>query len=75
MFTFSNVGETFAIKAKQVKKDKPIAKHTAIKFESNKSAVAKVNKNGTVTAKKKGTAIIYVYAQNGIYEKVKVTVK
>lgn len=68
-------GETFAIKAEQLKKDKPIAKHTTIKFESNKSTVAKVNKNGTVTAKKKGTAIIYVYAQNGVYEKVKVTVK
>ena len=70
-----NVGETFDIQAKQVKENKKIAKHTNIKFESSKSSVAKVNKNGTITAKKKGTATIYVYAQNGVYKKVKVTVK
>ena len=70
-----NIGETFDIQAKQVKENKKIAKHTNIKFESNKSSVAKVNENGTITAKKKGTATIYVYAQNGVYKKVKVTVK
>ena len=70
-----NVGETFAIEAKQVKKDKTIAKHTNIKYESDNKQTAKVNANGTITAKEAGTATIYVYAQNGVFKKVKVTVK
>ena len=70
-----NAGETFVIKAKQIKKDKPIAKHTNIKYESDNKKVAKVNADGTITAKAAGTANIYVYAQNGVYKKVKVTVK
>ena len=70
-----NAGETFTIKAKLVKKDKPIAKHTNIKYESDNKNVAKVNANGTITAKASGTATIYVYAQNGVFKKVKVTVK
>jgi uncharacterized protein YjdB len=34
-----------------------------------------VNAKGKITGKKKGTATIYVYAQNGLYKTVKVTVK
>ena len=35
--------------------------------------IAAVSKNGKVTAVKKGTCSIYVYAQNGVYKKIKVT--
>jgi uncharacterized protein YjdB len=34
-----------------------------------------VDKNGKIKGKKKGKATIYVYAQNGLYKTVKVTVK
>lgn len=34
-----------------------------------------VTRGGVIKAKKEGTCTIYVYAQNGMYRKVKVTVK
>ena len=69
------VGKNFTIKAEQVVKDKPIKKHEGIKFESSNSKVASVTSKGVIKAKKKGTCYIYVYAQNGVYKKIKVTVK
>ena len=42
----------------------------AIRFK-----VATVSKDGKITAKKKGTCYVYVYAVNGCSKKVKVTVK
>lgn len=69
------VGKNFTIKAEQVVKDKPIKKHEGIKFESSNSKVVSVTSKGVIKAKKKGTCYIYVYAQNGVYKKIKVTVK
>lgn len=68
-------GKTFAIKAKQIAGSKPIKKHVVIKYESSNSKVAAVNRRGLIRAKRKGTCYIYVYAQNGRYKKIKVTVK
>lgn len=69
------VGKNFTIKAEQVVKDKRIANHQNIKFESSNSKIASVTDKGVIKAKKKGTCYIYVYAQNGVYQKIKVTVK
>ena len=50
--------------------------HTAeFRYATSKSSVATVGKDGTITAKGKGTCYIYVYAQNGYAKKIKVTVK
>ena len=70
-------GKTFQLKASEVKdeKKKTIKQHRKIKFESSNKAIATVNAKGKITGKKKGTATIYVYAQNGLYKTVKVTVK
>ncbi|MCI5936212.1 MAG: Ig-like domain-containing protein, partial [Lachnospiraceae bacterium] len=68
-------GKTFTIKAEQIVKDLPIKKHTEIKYESSNSKVAAVNSKGVIRAKKKGICYIYVYAQNGMCKRVKVTVK
>lgn len=68
-------GNTFAIKAKQIAGSKPIKKHVVIKYESSNSKVAAVNRRGLIRAKRKGTCYIYVYAQNGRYKRIKVTVK
>ena len=73
-FTLS-VGKSATIKAKQIEEKYPIKYHTDIKYESSDKSVATVSKTGVIKAKKKGTAYIYVYAQNGIYKRVKVTVK
>lgn len=46
-----------------------------ISYESSNAKVASVSGNGTIKAKKKGKATIYVYAQNGLAKKVSVTVR
>ncbi len=68
---------TFKLKAKEVPKSKKlkVKRHRKIKFESSDTKIAKVNSKGKITARKKGKATIYVYAQNGLYKTVKVTVK
>ena len=68
-------GKTFKIKASEIKKDKKIRRHRAICYESSNTAVATVNAKGKVKGVKKGKCTIYVYAQNGVYKTVKVTVK
>ena len=68
-------GKTFKIKASEIKKDKKIKRHRAICYESSNAKIATVNSKGKIKAKKKGKCTIYVYAQNGVYKTVKVTVK
>ena len=68
-------GEKFKVKASMVKKDKTIKQHVEIRYETSNSKVATVNSKGVITAKGKGTCYIYVYAQNGVYKRIKVTVK
>ena len=68
-------GKTFKLQAVQVTNGKPIQKHAKIKYESTNKKVATVNSKGVIKAKKKGTCYIYVYAQNGVYKRIKVTVK
>ena len=52
-----------------------VHKSRALIYESSNPKVAKVNKNGKVTAVAKGSCYVYIYAQNGIYTRVKVNVK
>jgi uncharacterized protein YjdB len=46
-----------------------------VTYESTNPKVAKVSKKGVVTGKKKGSCYVYAYAQNGVFAKIKVTVK
>ena len=70
-------GKTFKIKASAIpaKKNLKVASHRGLKYESSKPKVAKVDKKGKIKAVKKGTAYIFVYAQNGVSQKIKVVVK
>jgi hypothetical protein len=70
-------GKTVTIKASEVKEEKKlkIKTHRKIKFESSNKKIATVDKNGKITGKGKGKTTIYVYAQNGLYKKIAVTVK
>lgn len=71
------VGKTKTIRASYTKpKGKKIQIHIAkLRYESSNKKVVTVNSKGKIKGKKKGTAYIYVYAQNGVYKRVKVTVK
>ena len=44
-------------------------------FASSNKMIATVNAKGRITAKKKGKCTIYIYAQNGLFKKVMITVK
>lgn len=67
--------KSYTIKAKEVAKDKKISRHRNIRFVSTDKEVATVTSKGVVKTKKAGSCFIYVYAQNGVYKKVKVVVK
>ena len=73
--TTVKVGKTAAIKAVEVKKDKPIQHHLGLRFESTNKKVATVSKTGVIKGIKAGSCSVYVYAQNGVFKKIKVTVK
>ena len=68
-------GKSYTLKASEVKKDKKLKKYRALSYETSNKKIATVSSKGKITAKGKGTCNIYVYAQNGINVKVKVTVK
>ena len=68
-------GRTFNLKASVVKKNRKIKTYRKLAYESSNTKVATVSKKGVIKAKKKGTCTIYVYAQNGVYKKVKIIVK
>ncbi len=69
-------GKTTALKASFTKAKKTkVKKHTAIRFESSNPKVLKVSAKGRIKALKKGTARVYVFAQNGASRKVTVKVK
>lgn len=73
------VGKRYKIKAK-VRKLKPGKKllpkrHEAkLRYMSSNKKVATVSRSGRITARGKGSCVIYVYAANGVSRKVRVTV-
>ena len=75
-----SVGATHVIKAKTNlvnKKKKQLGNSHAAEFRyaSSNENIASVDAKGTVTAKRKGTCIIYVYSRNGLAKTVTVTVQ
>ena len=70
-------GKTFKLAGKQVAASKKlkVKVHRKVSYESSNPKIAKVSKKGVITGKKKGTCYVYAYAQNGVFAKIKVTVK
>ena len=66
-------GKTFKLEASEIVAGK-MRKHRTIQFESSNKKIATVTGTGKIKAKKKGTCYIYVYAENGVFTKVKVRV-
>lgn len=74
------VGKTASVSAKTVKYVKhrkllPKKNVPYYRYRSNHLSIATVSSSGKITAKKAGTCKIYIYAQDGIYTTVNVTVK
>lgn len=71
-------GKTFKLKCevKPENSQKKLLSHSSVySLSTSNSRIATVNKNGVIEAKAKGTCGIYVLANNGVYKRVKVTVK
>ena len=70
-------GKTLKLKTKLNPKSKKlkVKKHVGARYESTNNTIATVSGNGVIKANAKGTCYVYVYAQNGVFKKVKVTVK
>ena len=56
-------------------KNKTIHYHRAICYETSNSKIATVTTNGKIKAVGEGTCKIWVYAQNGVYKTITITVK
>lgn len=68
-------GKSVKLTATIVKKGKKPYSYRKVLFESSNTKIATVNRKGVIKAKKKGSCYIYAYAQNGVYKRIKVTVK
>ena len=70
-------GKSSKIKAEGVPKKKSlkISVKKGLRYESSNPEAVKVSRKGKITAKKAGNASVVVYAQNGVYKTVSVTVK
>ena len=69
-------GKKKTIKAKLTLTKAKMKKHIAkFRYESEDPSIAAVTKKGSVKGIKAGKTYIYVYAQNGVYKRIKVTVK
>ena len=72
-------GKTYKIKAKvnKLKKGKrlmPKSHAPKLRYLTSDSSVATVSKSGKITAKGKGSCVVYVFAHNGVSKSIKVTV-
>ncbi len=70
-------GKSFKLGAKQVreKSSLKLSNHVGLRYATSNKTIATVSKAGTIKARKAGTCYVYAVAQNGVYAKVKVTVK
>lgn len=69
------VGQTVTVNAKE-QSSRKVNIHRRLRFESENEAVASVQSTkGVITANQAGTCTIYIYAQNGLYRKIKITVE
>lgn len=69
------VGQTATVKARE-QSSRKVNIHRRLRFESENETVASVQgTKGVITANQAGTCTIYIYAQNGLYRKIKITVE
>lgn len=68
-------GKKFKLAGKAIPGKLKVKNHRKVAYESSNKAIATVNSKGQIKGVKKGKCYIYAYAQNGIFAKIKVTVK
>ena len=68
-------GKSKTVKATLKAGSSKVKIHRKVAWESGNVSIATVSKKGKIKGVKKGTCYIYAYAQNGVFAKIKVTVK
>ena len=71
-------GKTFRIQTKlqlENRKKKALSHAAKLRYYTSNRKTAVVSAKGKITAKHKGTCLVYVIANNGVSKKIKVTVK
>ena len=68
-------GGTWRIKASEIRESKPLRHHRKVSYESSHPKALPVSRKGVIKAKKKGKFTVFAYAQNGVYRRIRVTVK
>ena len=69
-----HVGGTEPVSAAPTRAEGGYKSIRTLKYESSNMDVASVGKNGTIYGVGKGSCIVYVYAQDGVYDEVQVYV-
>ena len=67
-------GKKVQLKANIKKGKQAVKEYRKLSYETSNKKIATVSAQGVIKGVRKGTCYVYVYAQNGVYRKVKVTI-
>ena len=69
-------GQIYQLKGKAIpiSKKKKVSVHQKLRYRSSAPSIAIVDKKGRIKAMGKGKCVVYVYAQNGVHQKISLTV-
>ena len=68
-------GKKVQLKANIKKGEQAVKEYRKLSYETSNKKIATVSAKGVIKGVRKGTCYVYVYAQNGVYRKVKVTIR
>ena len=67
-------GKKVQLKANIKKGKQAVKEYRKLSYETSNKKIATVSAKGVIKVVRKGTCYVYIYAQNGVYRKVKVTI-
>ena len=67
-------GKKVQLKANIKKGEQAVKEYRKLSYETSNKKIATVSAKGVIKGVRKGTCYVYIYAQNGVYRKVKVTI-
>ena len=67
-------GKKVQLKANIKKEKQAVKEYRKLSYETSNKKIATVSAKGVIKGVRKGTCYVYVYAQNGVHRKVKVTI-
>ena len=68
-------GKKVQLKANIEKGKQAVKEYRKLSYETSNKKIATVSAKGVIKGVRRGTCYVYVYAQNGVYRKVKVTIR